>query len=272
MIRKREGFTLVELLVVIAIIIILAAILFPIFARARDKAQHTRCINNMRQMGAAFEMYEDDYEGSICPVSIGSGVVGGETATTGAMYWGYMWGDLINPYLKQLKKGKTFGQTSGQGEIFQCPSAPTEEMTEGKYWQGGKTTGYNPYLTRTTTATMVKYPSLTLRVTETANYLRDPHLPVTYLKENGYKDYGYVGGSWYCPLPSELVAPNGPRGFAFPLYSPGWHSGMSDVLWVDGHVSSMPWERVMYTDKWQSTTDVNVWCRLAPKEGYTPEG
>lgn len=267
MIRKREGFTLVELLVVIAIIIILAAILFPIFARARDKAQHTKCINNMKQMGAAFEMYEDDYEGTICPVSIGSGAVGGETAGTGALYWGYMWGDLINPYLKQLKRGKTFGQTSGQGEVYLCPSAPTEEMTAGKQWQGGKTIGYNPYLTRMTTSTMVKYPSLTLRVTETANYTDDPHQPLP----PGVKDYGYVGGSWYCPLPSEVPKP-GTFGYQFSLYSPGWHSGMSDVLWVDGHVSSMPWERVMYKDRWQGTTDVNVWCRLAPKEGYTPEG
>ena len=268
MIRKREGFTLVELLVVIAIIIILAAILFPIFARARDKAQHTRCLNNMKQMGAAFEMYEDDYEGTICPVSIGAGIPGGETATSTGLYWGYMWGDLVNPYLKQLKRGKTFGQTSGQGDVFQCPSAPTEEMTSGNTWQGGKTIGYNPYLTRTTTSTMVKYPSLTLRVTETANYVFDPHQPLP----GSQKDYRYKGGSWYCPLPSEVPIAPGTFGYGFSLYSPGWHSGMSDVLWVDGHVSSMPWERVMYTDKWQSTTDVNVWCRLAPKEGYTPEG
>lgn len=271
MIRKREGFTLVELLVVIAIIIILAAILFPIFARARNKAQHTRCINNMKQIGTACEMYEDDYEGTVVPVSIGAGLPGGETANTG-MYWGYMWGDLIDPYIKQLKRGKSFGQTSGQGEVYQCPSAPTEEMTSGKVWQGGKTIGYNPYLTRTTTATMVKSPSLTLRVTETANYMVDPHLTEAEMKAMGYDDYGYVGGSWYCPLPSEL--PTGPKikGYQFPLYAPGWHDGMNDVLWVDGHVSSVPWERVMYTDRFQNTTDPNVWCRLEPKEGYTPEG
>jgi len=263
MIRKREGFTLVELLVVVAIIIILAAILFPIFARARNKAQHTRCINNFKQIGAACEMYEDDYEGTICPVSIGSGAIGGESAGTGALYWGYMWGDLIDPYLKQLRRGRRFGQTSGQGDVFQCPSAPTEEMTAGKVWQGGKTMGYNPYLSRTTTATMVKYPSLTLRSTETACYTRDPHLPLS----PSYRDYGYVGGSWYCPLPAPSV-----MGYGFWLYSPGWHDGMSDVLWVDGHVSVVPWERVMYTDNWNQTTDPNVWCRLSPKEGYTPEG
>lgn len=54
------GFTLIELLVVIAIIAILAAILFPVFAKAREKAKETACINNMKQLGTAFLMYMDD--------------------------------------------------------------------------------------------------------------------------------------------------------------------------------------------------------------------
>ncbi|MGD8239289.1 MAG: prepilin-type N-terminal cleavage/methylation domain-containing protein [Armatimonadota bacterium] len=58
----RRGFTLIELLVVIAIIAILAAILFPVFARAREKARGSACISNMRQMGLAFGMYADDFD------------------------------------------------------------------------------------------------------------------------------------------------------------------------------------------------------------------
>ena len=58
----RKGFTLIELLVVVAIIAILAAILFPVFAQARDKARMTTCISNMRQMGSAFMMYTQDYD------------------------------------------------------------------------------------------------------------------------------------------------------------------------------------------------------------------
>ncbi|NLO04248.1 MAG: DUF1559 domain-containing protein [candidate division WS1 bacterium] len=58
----RRGFTLIELLVVIAIIAILAAILFPVFARAREKARQTSCLNNMKQLGTAALMYAQDYD------------------------------------------------------------------------------------------------------------------------------------------------------------------------------------------------------------------
>ena len=61
--RRRAGFTLIELLVVIAIIAILAAILFPVFAKAREKARQTACLNNMKQLGLGFIQYMSDYDG-----------------------------------------------------------------------------------------------------------------------------------------------------------------------------------------------------------------
>ena len=67
--RRPRGFTLIELLVVIAIIAILAAILFPVFAKAREKARQTSCLSNMKQIALAADMYTTDYDGCY-PISI----------------------------------------------------------------------------------------------------------------------------------------------------------------------------------------------------------
>ena len=67
--RKNNAFTLIELLVVIAIIAILAAILFPVFAEARNKARQTQCLSNGKQIGTAIRMYVDDHDGRWPPFS-----------------------------------------------------------------------------------------------------------------------------------------------------------------------------------------------------------
>lgn len=63
--KQRSGFTLIELLVVIAVIAVLAAILFPVFGQAREKARQTACLSNMRQLGAAAALYAQDWEESL---------------------------------------------------------------------------------------------------------------------------------------------------------------------------------------------------------------
>ncbi|RYF37083.1 MAG: DUF1559 domain-containing protein, partial [Cytophagaceae bacterium] len=85
--KSRNAFTLIELLVVIAIIAILAAILFPVFARARENARKTSCLSNMKQMGLGIVQYTQDYDGTYPQNYNGS--------TTS-----YGWADAIQPYLK----------------------------------------------------------------------------------------------------------------------------------------------------------------------------
>jgi len=109
--RSRRGFTLIELLVVIAIIAILAAILFPVFARAREAARTSSCLSNTKQIGSATMMYVQDYD-EIFPWMWQGGagsawvhIPDGET--TASNY--YTWAEFIYPYVKN--KG-----------VFQCPS------------------------------------------------------------------------------------------------------------------------------------------------------
>jgi prepilin-type N-terminal cleavage/methylation domain-containing protein/prepilin-type processing-associated H-X9-DG protein len=101
--HTRRGFTLIELLVVIAIIAILAAILFPVFARAREKARQSSCQSNLKQLGIAFDMYDQDYDEKM--PRAWSGLADNNDA--------FSWADMLSPYIKNQ-------------QIFDCPSYTTK--------------------------------------------------------------------------------------------------------------------------------------------------
>jgi prepilin-type N-terminal cleavage/methylation domain-containing protein/prepilin-type processing-associated H-X9-DG protein len=102
MLMQRKGFTLIELLVVIAIIAILAAILFPVFAKAREKARQSSCLSNQKQIGLALMQYVQDYDETY---PLGYYYPFGSGGSSGYMHWSGM----VMPYAKS-------------NQIFVCPS------------------------------------------------------------------------------------------------------------------------------------------------------
>ena len=125
---KKHSFTLIELLVVIAIIAILAAILMPALQQARERANNTKCTNNLKSIITGYRQYSDDHKGWLC-----SGYL------TAALYSGEgWWGTVIPDYVSGSGTGKLgylteaeFSQSSWK--VFQCPS---EQLGFGRYADG----------------------------------------------------------------------------------------------------------------------------------------
>jgi len=114
--KTRRGFTLIELLVVIAIIAILAAILFPVFAKAREKARQTACLSNVRQIGTALLSYAQDYDERLPVWQWANRPCGGNPYPDGAPISPckqVIWWAASQPYAKNY-------------QLYQCPSAGTE--------------------------------------------------------------------------------------------------------------------------------------------------
>jgi prepilin-type N-terminal cleavage/methylation domain-containing protein/prepilin-type processing-associated H-X9-DG protein len=164
---KKQGFTLIELLVVIAIIAILAAILFPVFAKAREKARQSSCASNVRQISTGLNMYYQDYDEQL-PGGAAVHWNGTPNANGVPIIGGFV--DPIAPYLKNT-------------QIFSCPSDgvkscvsanPTfsSSILPGTPPNQPLSYGYNYYIAAGgggTPASQCQYPSQTCVIAELIN-------------------------------------------------------------------------------------------------------
>jgi prepilin-type N-terminal cleavage/methylation domain-containing protein/prepilin-type processing-associated H-X9-DG protein len=231
---RRNAFTLIELLVVIAIIAILAAILFPVFAQAREKARQAACLSNTKQIGLAFRMYVQDYDETwLFSLQNGSGPLGS-------------WMARLDPYIKN-------------GGVFSCPSGIN--TGEEKYdWPDGNPAnirrfGYSYRPNRMVmgqlndlgfTACGKRFPlsdAATSRVAETILFGDSPIAANE--MEYGQIDRGGPGASTMriFEMPGTLDAGGFPvritvdLGQSHPYFTV--HNGMVNFVFADGHSKSM---------------------------------
>ena len=171
MITIKKGFTLIELLVVIAIIAILAAILFPVFAQAREKARQATCLSNLKNLGTAVVMYTQDYN-ECYPMGIGPGTV------ESTYYWTYKVGQYVKDwkmfYCPSYYNSYDGSITAETGE-YGVPNLSFNALYGGytaNAWLFSSTSIYNNYYPKTPIkVARVKSPSNVVAIYEASSYL-----------------------------------------------------------------------------------------------------
>ncbi|MBC7805852.1 MAG: DUF1559 domain-containing protein [Akkermansiaceae bacterium] len=160
----KRAFTLIELLVVIAIIAILAAILFPVFSQAREKARQTSCLSNLKQIGLGFEQYKQDYDG-VYPINRERTA---EDPPSSDAEETIAWPELVEPYIKNGKVTKADGTVSYTDGIYHCPSDTADTPVGPSY-------SINAWLEYGFGEEKMEYPSATIVLAEKRGDIEEEH-------------------------------------------------------------------------------------------------
>ncbi len=240
--NRSAGFTLIELLVVIAIIAILAAILFPVFAQAREKARQTSCLSNQKQLGTAMMMYIQDYDETMIPYSV---VVPLPPSTaTRTDYWSV----LLDPYVKQR-------------QAWYCPSSYASADT---ITVNSSTYGVNfDHIIRNVSPTVpprpladFTRPAGILLLTDT---LDSPTVRKTDTACSSFQA-GFL--RTYCPLTGTATPyAHGAAGCQTMRQTAGVdkrHSGGANILFLDMHAKWMKYEGIMAPET-DTNHPVDLW-------------
>ncbi len=178
--KRCQGFTLIELLVVIAIIAILAAILFPAFAKARESARRASCGSNLKQIGLAIMQYTQEYDETY--PHFRNGLAGNDSRN---------WEQMVQPFLKSV-------------QIFKCPSNSADGVVE----DGGTDPVQIPFSYGANPRVLALYPILG---NVTLAYLMSPSQKIM-VSDTGDNYYGSGFPNWTGPAEWDLMANNGFQG------------------------------------------------------------
>lgn len=236
---NRCGFTLIEILVVIAIIGILAAIILPVFAQARDMGRRASCINNLKQLSLAFMQYTEDYDGRLPTATLGGPPfegTGGETKEGGWVYYskfGYCEfpGNCYNAQY-DVKRGAIYSYINN-AQIYVCPSDSVGQ-------QSGNSYAYNGCLTNDPYGALQGMPAPGVSTGRHVSEALNDSLTLLLAEETGYT----VAGIGYHSTNDGTLVPIPPHPGSDPDAISLRHTNGSNILFLDGHVKWYRAEKV----------------------------